>query len=140
MPEEDEEQLKDIDAATKPKDSKDDFEVGLLDNLVLVNLNGKWGITDNKGKVIVKPKYSDIGQYFAGNAIEVRLNGKWGFINAKGKKIVPLIYDSVMPFLDEVTAVRKGNRWGFIDKKGNEITEFKYQTCLLYTSDAADEL
>lgn len=61
--------------------------------------NGKYGLKDVSGKVVVSAKYDLVGSFY-GNLAVVRIGddweGKWGCINKTGKEIIPLIYDDFL--------------------------------------------
>ena len=47
---------------------------------------------DNKGKIIVEPKYDDIDDMYEGLAA-VEIDGKWGHIDSKGKVVIEPTFD-----------------------------------------------
>ena len=59
-----------------------------LEGLARVTLNGKYGVIDNTGKIIVPLEYESPSNFSEGLA-PVFLNGKWGFIDKTGKIIAP---------------------------------------------------
>ncbi len=88
--------------------------------------NGYYGLKDEKGDVVVYPKYSDIqpfGQYKADWAM-VEIFGFKGFVDSAGKEVVHPQYDEIGKFglyCDGCALVRKGNFYGFIDTTGKEV-------------------
>ena len=88
--------------------------------------NGYYGLKDEKGNVIVYPKYSDIqpfGQYKADWAM-VEIFGFKGFVDSAGQEVVHPQYDKIGKFgqyRDGCALVRKGNFYGFIDTAGKEL-------------------
>ncbi len=46
-------------------------------NLFRVIQNGKWGLIDKTGKIVINPQFDDIC-YFNEDKIAVKINGKWG--------------------------------------------------------------
>lgn len=98
------------------------------EKLGIVSLNGKFGVIENNGKIIVDYKYDFIWPYNEGVAL-VKLNNKYGFINKKGNLTIPLIYDDALSFSEGLAPVllkSEGNSWGYIDKKGNIKIPFKF--------------
>ena len=94
--------------------------------------NGYCGLQDEKGNIIVYPKYSDIGpfdKYRSGWAM-VDLFGLKGFIDSTGREVVHPQYDEIgdFRFSGEWRAlVRKGKFYGFIDFAGEEVVPVKLQ-------------
>ncbi len=88
--------------------------------------NGYCGLQDEKGNIIVYPKYTDIGpfdEYRSGWAM-VDLFGFKGFIDTQGREVVHPQYDEIGAFgfyQDGRALVRKGSFYGFIDLTGKEV-------------------
>jgi RNA polymerase sigma factor, sigma-70 family len=88
--------------------------------------NGYYGFQDEKGNIVVYPKYSDIqpfDEYRTGWAM-VEIFGFKGFVDSSGKEVVPAQYDEIGKFgfyRDGCALVRKGNFYGFIDLSGKEV-------------------
>lgn len=92
--------------------------------------NGYCGLQDEKGNIIVYPKYSDIGpfdKYWSGWAM-VDLFGFKGFIDSTGREIVHPQYDEIGDFRfseEWMALVRKGKFYGFINLAGEEVVPVK---------------
>jgi hypothetical protein len=86
--------------------------------------NGKWGLIDNKGNKIIKPKYDDITNMYDGLAA-VKVEDKWGYINKSGEMVIKPKYDGANEFRDGLAYVNKGEEGEFIDKKGNMVISIK---------------
>lgn len=82
--------------------------------------NDKYGYKNDKGKVIVEPKY-DLAYNFDEGMAAFRINGKYGFIDEKGREVVPAKYDNTWRFIGGYAAVKLGDKYGFIDKTGKEV-------------------
>jgi hypothetical protein len=84
----------------------------------------KWGLMNNKGKMIAPMAYKGIGELSEG-LIRLDKDGKQGFIDITGKIIIPLKYNVAMDFQEglapagmKVKEGYAGDKWGFIDKTG----------------------
>jgi len=89
---------------------------------------GKWGLINNKGKVVIKPKYDDIENMYNGLAA-VEVDGKWGYINSKGELVIKPVFYKAGPFNHGAApAVTKDFKWGLVNKKGEfiELSEYEY--------------
>jgi len=107
--------------------------------------NKKYGYKDAKGKIVVQPKYDDVGNFVDGRCAvniggkwlpdeELISGGKWGYIDQTGKEIIPLKYDDAKTFFEGGAGVAligvktplKTFKYGLIDKSGKEIVPPKY--------------
>jgi len=92
---------------------------------------GKWGYKDSKGKIVIKPEYTDAKYFSEGLAMVATLHDGfnpdgWGFIDIKGKMIVSPKYNWAKSFSEGLAGVKLNGKWGYIDKTGKEIIPLKY--------------
>jgi hypothetical protein len=92
----------------------------------------KMGIMSETGKIIVAPKYDEVGDFHNGMCKVWILEKGYGFINTTGTLIVPCKYQQVYDFgsieglSNKYTVVY--DFWGnafYIDKKGKLVSEEK---------------
>lgn len=88
--------------------------------------NSGWGYVDSLGKIVIKPKYFDAGDYREGLAAVGIFDdnsglAKWGFINKKGVEVIKPQYEEVGDFLDGIAYFKKNKTSGYIDKTGKVI-------------------
>jgi len=95
------------------------------------NVNDKYGYKDEKGNIVVEPKY-DLAYAVEEGMAAVRLNGKYGYINQKGREIVAPKYDNTWKFIGGFAAVELDNKFGFIDKNGKEVIPLIYENAYNY--------
>lgn len=95
--------------------------------MICVELDGKFGIVDTTGNMIAPIKY-DYLDYFLGQLIQVKLDGKYGFINRNGNNVIPIRYDSAYLFWEEdLATVKKQGKWGLVNSlNGKLLTPIKY--------------
>lgn len=99
---------------------------GFSNGMAVVVENGKWGLIDNTGKLLVPCIYEEIEfgmQIFKGELTAAKKNGKWGFIDKTGKVIIPFEYDEIATVIDsnrciEKMGVSKNGKWGMINMNG----------------------
>lgn len=114
--------------------SKESIYDLITDNLFVVNKDGKAGVMNTKGKLILNTEYSFISGFNSGLSVVAKggaydsngtLQGaKFGVVNTKGKLVIPLKYDSL-------TTINKGNsflakadnKYFLIDNKGKTISK-----------------
>jgi hypothetical protein len=89
------------------------------------NQNG-WGFIDTKGRVIVTPQYTSVGDFSSGLAM-VRTGdwaeGKAGYINVLGELVIPMNFYDGRPFSEGLAAVLLNGSWGFIGMTGDYVTD-----------------
>ena len=93
--------------------------------------NDKYGYKDDKGKVVVEPKY-ELAYPLNEGLAAVRLNGKYGFVDQKGKEIVPPQYDHTWKFIGGYAAVKLADKYGFIDHAGKLVVPLIYEDAYNY--------
>jgi len=98
---------------------------------VFLNQEGNNGMVDVKGNIILKPKYSIIGDNIIvgkNRLIAVEKDDAWGIVNQKGKTILPFKYDDITWLKDDVfllSVVDKENS-SFTGTFGTTITNFDF--------------
>lgn len=93
----------------------------VLENMLIVNKNGKHGVIDVEGNVILEPKYENILYLpYIGDFL-VKSNGKVGIMSKNNETKIQIMYDNieVMDVDTGLYVVRKDNKYGVIDSKGN---------------------
>ena len=114
--------------------------------------NGKWGLIDATGKVVIQPKYDQIGPYAFDNPFYQRLppavmaqgmlfeaepmpsgllpycqNRRCGVLSPTGAEVVPARYTGVGGSFEGGLLRVQGERgWGFIDEAGEEVIPLAY--------------
>jgi len=86
----------------------------------------KYGYKDEKGQVIVEPKY-DLAYPLEEEMAAFRLNGKYGYVDQTGREIVPPKYDHTWKFIGGYAAVKLDDKYGFIDKTGKVVIPLIYE-------------
>ncbi len=105
-------------------------------DLYLYRKDGKLGLIDRKGDIILEAKYSHIGKFKEGKAaitITTRaknnyhkiLSTKLGYINTKGEVVIPLkfqhIPDEIKDFNEGMAVVKINNKFGYINSEGKIV-------------------
>ena len=88
--------------------------------------NGYYGFQDEKGNIVVYPKYTDIRPFdeYRTDWAMVEIFGFKGFVDSAGQEVVHPQYDEIGKFglyRDGCALVRKGNFYGFINTIGKEV-------------------
>lgn len=93
-----------------------------------------YGVVDENGDYIVKPKYKEIDfnfGYKTGLSYVINPSDKYGFINPAGKEVIPCKYDRIETFENGVIIVKTkigdyDYLSGIIDSTGKELIPMKY--------------
>ena len=83
--------------------------------------NGKVGVIDKTGKVILPARYDNLYEFSDGLAA-FQQNGKWGYINSAGEVIIPAQYYDAQNFKHGMAKVKTDySTANLIDKNNNYI-------------------
>lgn len=109
-------------------------------NLLKYKQNGKWGLIDLNGNIVVKPEYEEIeGLSCKEGELLVKKDGKYGVINNKGVELIKNKYDYISG--DEYYTENKnykfsgyivgektqnGNRYGYIKNNQKVLLNTEY--------------
>lgn len=115
-----------------------DYAGHFVNNLAIVNVNGKYGFINRQGTFIVKPQYASVRDFKNGFALIGNVHKDktiWGFVDNFGKVILQPLYIDMKDFSEGLFAYKSSlsGRWGFMDSKGKfvikdsyiEVTSFK---------------
>lgn len=86
----------------------------------------KYGAIDQKGDIVIEPKYDELTSFSDGIAI-YSLNGRYGYIDNKGRQITDSIFDDAFSFNNGIAIIKLDSNYGVIDKKGNYIIKPRYE-------------
>ena len=104
----------------------------LINTRYIFKINGKYGLKDRSGKIIIKPIYDKIEKTDY-DLIVLEASNKLGLADKNGIFLFPPTYDSDLleydfEFLDGLAAVIKKTKYGtnncvYIDKTGKEVLD-----------------
>ncbi len=105
-----------------------------IEGFATVKRNGKYGILNRKGKLILPCEYDYSNRapeeyVFHDGLALVEKDGKFGFVDTKGTLVIPIEYPAAFYFSEGLAPVRKGNFWGFIDRHNHEVIPFMFGPC-----------
>lgn len=96
------------------------------DGTFRVKSNGKTGILNLEGKIVVPIKYSDIFTAIYGNW-KVKENYKYGVLDRNGTEILPVMYDNIIQAGQNLILAKFFGKWAGFTGKGAWIFPPKYQ-------------
>lgn len=90
--------------------------------LVAARKEGKWGVIDKSGKIMVSFVFDYIGYDYSEGLLSAKRNGKGGYIDKNGVCMIPFEYDDWPgAFENGDVHVKKGDESFYIDKNGKRI-------------------
>ena len=93
---------------------------GFKHGVAVVQINGKWGIINQKGIEVIPPKYDRIESFENGFA-KVRIEGFNGLSNLKGEVIAEPDYEFIRYAGQGLFRVEQGDKIGYCDSEGNWV-------------------
>lgn len=97
--------------------------------LARVRKDGKWGLIDKTGKVVIPIKYTQADNFLEGaSAMAVQKGSKYGLVNRSGVEITKIEYEAYILFThkDDLALVKKGGKYGFMNMAGKIVIPIKY--------------
>ncbi len=88
--------------------------------VAVVQMDGRWGIINQKGIEITPPKYDKISKFENGFA-KVRIKGFSGLTNNQGESIVQPDYEYITYAGEGLFRVEQGDKVGYFDAEGNWV-------------------
>lgn len=111
-------------------DNDESFYIGTgRDDLTRVCYQGKAGILDNSGKLLIPTHYENNVNCFNFNQHDLAAfceNKKYGYLNLENDIVVPANFDFVNTFHEGFASVSIDGKWAIIDQSGRQITDFVY--------------
>jgi hypothetical protein len=106
------------------------FAKDFINNVGIVECNGKWGMVSRDAKVLIPCNYD--GLHFLENTdnsiVRVYIQEpKYGLIDTLGQLAVSAVYDELGSFSNGRLAVRRNGMWGFVDKNGLEVIPCRFR-------------
>ena len=90
-----------------------------------IHKNGYYGYINEKGTIIISPKYRNAGKFSEGLA-PVRLNGTYGYINTSNNYQIPSKYDMAGCFKNGIAKVYLNGIAQLINKQGKQLFKSHY--------------
>ena len=102
---------------------KDIIDIEKQDVKITVDINGKYGMIDENGKIIVSNKYYYLEQLFDKYFIAVAEEGKVGIIDNRDDEILPINYDVIQRIGDTNLIEAYNKTTGILEIYDNTITK-----------------
>lgn len=112
-----------------------DFMKFSSEGLLSIRDNRKWGFMNNKGEIVIAPKYDSCESFKYGYA-KIKMGTKWGLIDRSGTQIIEAKYENILPGENGIFIFYDGG-WGVIDKTGKIIVPPTMYTITSFEKDRA---
>lgn len=109
-------------------DIKTDFEdfARFRSNFLLGKKDGKFGLIDTIGNVVIPPDYSQI-MHLEGDSLFKVKKFLWGIYNIKQGLIASTKYDNIAPFQEKFAEIKLRGKSGLINRTGKEVANLKFE-------------
>lgn len=99
---------------------------------IIVEKQGKYGVTDELGNIMVKTFYDGIGIF--DDRILYILNNKYGLLDFNGRLVTLPEYNYISspPSENDYCIAAKNGKYGVIDLDGQKIIDFKYEDMKMF--------
>lgn len=114
------------------------FDSGFHRGFAKVKKNGKWGVIDTTGKVVIPCSYDYVSiQNGTGFRIwRVYSGGKYGLVSAvNGAVVVPVKYQEIGSLSMGRIKMKINGKYGFFDKNGNVVIPARYSRADYFEAD-----
>ena len=89
-----------------------------VDGLAPCQVEGRWGVVNASGAVVINAQYEKIEPFARGQAA-FTLDGRSGLIDTSGRVVVPAQFDEIYPFSEGLAVAQNHGRWGAIRGDGS---------------------
>jgi hypothetical protein len=86
----------------------------------------EWGYMNRKGRVVIRPRFQNEGDFFEGLA-KVEVGGNWGYIDEKGRYAITPVFQDAGDFHEGLAPVQVNRTWGFVDRAGKVVISPQFQ-------------
>ena len=92
--------------------------------MTFANSDDKHGVADDKGEIVIRPKYEDLWNFGNGH-FAAKKGDKWGIVNDKDETVIDFDYDDWgIRRMGSNYVMKDGSSWCMIGLDGKEITSF----------------
>jgi hypothetical protein len=118
-------------------------EIGAYsEGFAAVKHNGRWGVIDLAGEVLIPAVHEDIirdslGRSYGQGVVFIRSGGEVHMYSG-GARVEGISFEDARPFSNEgPAAVKSGGKWGFIDRTGRMVIEPQYEDAYSFSGHLA---
>ncbi|MBS1904532.1 MAG: WG repeat-containing protein [Bacteroidetes bacterium] len=94
--------------------------------LLRIKLHGKIGFIDTTGKVVIEPRFANVGKLHEGLAVAREPRGLYGYIDMSGRFVVRPTFEFALPFSEGFAIGYQHGRGHFIRRDGSDAFGFTF--------------
>lgn len=98
-----------------------EFKVSEKHDMWVVNANGKWGLLNLEGDVVISPRYKSLRILAEDRLTMQDESGLWGLIDPAGNVILAPRYDRILGQTEGLIVFCHDQGYGFMDMNGNVV-------------------
>ncbi|MEM6965131.1 MAG: WG repeat-containing protein [Bacteroidota bacterium] len=106
----------------------------ISETLLPVKLNGKWGMMNTKGKIVITPRYDAIGTFKEFGYATMQRNGRIGLLNQYGQEVIAPKFDDVKVLDSLLFGVLDEQEWAVMNVDGQIILSNDYEQVRIWES------
>ncbi|GEM_PF-2689600 len=96
-----------------------------VDGYITFEENGKCGMADDKGKILVEPLYDNV--FGGASGIIIRNDDKYGVYDGQGKELLPIVYEDMQFLTKDLIALKdESGKYAMYNYNGEKITDHIY--------------
>ncbi len=96
------------------------FDIAWMNGQYFIQKNGKKGIADSLGNIVIEPLYDYIKPAGFAN-YQLCIGDQWGLVNLQGEEILPLEYEGLEYRTENLTIIKEGMHYGVMDTEKKEL-------------------
>lgn len=101
-----------------------------------VKSNGKWGLIDSNGEMIIKPQYDDVREFIEGFGY-FKQSGKWGLVDKAGNIVFEPVFNSILNISEGMALIKIEGKYGFADLINRQIISPVYENAHVFSEGLA---
>ncbi|MEM7575539.1 MAG: WG repeat-containing protein [Bacteroidota bacterium] len=92
-----------------------------------VRENGRWGVINDQGQLLISPQYDLLGWPGAGSSLVVQQAGLLGLIGPDGQQLLPTRYDDIQILDEQLFALLDNSQWSVRNLAGETVVPPGYE-------------
>lgn len=98
----------------------------LSPQVITYRQNGKWGVFNSSGKIIIPAQYDSIGPKLDQYYLIVQNNSKYGIIEWNGEAVTPVKYEEIHDYKGGYFRIKENGVYGYMSKLGSVYIKPQY--------------